>query len=239
MAKVEIAKPVRFTIFFILFLTFVLLGVKACNDQKLNTEVAEIEELLKENTDEDEAAEEANATEEETELKTSETTKTDTEMVSAKNSEELSDFKEALPAAKKEKKKKPVKASATINVKAAPEKKAPEKKKEIKKAEVSKKTQAPKNTVEKTTKPKMTLKVSGANYKLDDISNAKLKGAIRINKNPSKIEAVGFIGAGSNTSPIVKANEIKSTLIRLGVSTKVEIKTTTEEGEGYGEVRFY
>lgn len=237
MAKVEIAKPVRFTVFFILFLTFVLLGVKACNDQKLNEEVAEIEELLKDEADEEAQSltqDEVSADEDQEKDKDKETqddqneaAKTDTKKVSAKNSQELSDFKKESP------KKKTAKASATINVKAASEKKKALEKPAAKKPEASK------NAVEKDNKPKMRLKVSGKGYSLDDISKAKLKGAIRINKNPSKIEAVGFVGSGSNTSPIVKANEIKSTLIRLGVGTKVEIKTTTEKGEGYGEVRFY
>lgn len=258
MAKIEIAKPVRFTVFFLLFLTFVLLGVKACNDQKLNTEVAEIEELLEDQSDKAQSNNTSDGkTPTQPEKKGEEIQAKATNDAFDKNSQELSDFKTASPDNKSLKsksskqtssikkinsnetkpgtKKKAVKASATINVKAATTKNKTSKPKAASKPNTS--TSA--ETKKSNSAPKMRLKVSGADYKLDSISNAKLKGAIQINKNTAKIEAVGFISAGSSASPIVKANEIKSTLLRLGVDTKVEIKTITEKGEGYGEVRFY
>ena len=47
-AGIEVKKPIRFFFFFASFLTFVLLGVRACNQQRTLEEVVEIEKILNE-----------------------------------------------------------------------------------------------------------------------------------------------------------------------------------------------
>ena len=251
---IEVKKPIRFFFFFGLFLAFVLLGVRACNERRTLEEVAEVEKILNENRrDLIPSKEPLNAD------------SPKGKKLNLSNSDELQGFKASdSDKASKIKKKTskaspPKKAKVVKKRKEAPKKPVVSKKpKSVKVAKASNKDQKSKkpstqkasgssNSTNSSSnpsstssgQPKMKILVKGQGYVLDGISEAKLKGAVKLNSNPSRVEVLLFSEDTQGRSLVVKRAELKSALLRAGLSTRVDVEFKTVERKGYAEILFY
>ena len=91
----------------------------------------------------------------------------------------------------------------------------------------------------KPPKPKMKILVSGRGYALDGRSQAKIKGAIKLNSRTNKVEVLIFSEDPQGRSLVVKKAELKSALIRAGLRTTVSLDFKTVDRKGYAEILFY
>ena len=239
--EIEVKKPVRFFFFFGLFLTLVLLGVRTCNKRRVLEEVVEVEKILNENK------RDLSSDKESMGVKISKDKSFD-----VSNSDELKGFeldsnqKESKPKAPKKTNVKGTKNTAQL-VKDI--KKSREIAKQIKKPQVrntklnelykKKVVREKQGDLTPPLKPNMKILVSGQGYALDEVSLAKLKGAIKLNFNLNKIKILLFSKDPQGRSLVVKKAELKSSLIRAGLKTSVDIDFEIIERSGYAEVHFY
>ena len=251
MSGIEVKKPIRFFFFFGLFLAFVLLGVRACNERRTMEEVAEVEKILNENKRELIPSKEGDTfVDSEKDLNSSNASELDIFESSGKTQKSTSNTKKKT---KEKPKKSEVRvkkntAQAVINVRPKKEEKSKKPVVVAEKTEPVKETRAPKPSIiqdavdevinDKET-PKMSIVVSGQGYALDGISQAKLKGAIKLNSSPSKVKILVYSKDSQGRSPVVKRAELKSALIRAGLSTSVLIDFESVDRTGYAEVLFY
>jgi outer membrane biosynthesis protein TonB len=251
-AGIEVKKPIRFFFFFGLFLSFVLLGVRACNDRRTQEEVAEVEKILSENERELIPSKESMVSD-----------SPEGKELNLSNSDELGDFESEGPSKVADVKKpaKPKKPTQTSKPKASTKEPTKPKSESLRaqvtirpkprkpvvpavdKAESKKEMSAPKKTeatnADANLQPKMKILVSGQGYVLDGISQAKLKGAISLNSNPTKVKVLLFSEDPQGRSLVVKRAELNSALIRAGLSTSAKIEFEIVNRSGYAEVLFF
>jgi len=244
--NVEVKKPIRFFFFFGLFLVFILFGVKACNDRRTEQEVAEIEEIL--NDYDNELIPSRIAPDGDNNKDSSQ--KVSKKSLKDSNEDELSSFSSKKPTKLKVDRSK---AKAVIQVRSKKDKEI-ESAATPKIAEKSEKKSvsdviAPSKSVNKTSKvasntksagsSKIRVSVDGEPYKLNAISLAKLKGAVKLYPKPNRVEIQIFSQDAQKRSSVVKQAEIKSTLIRLGLPTNTKMDFKTLDKVGFADVVFY
>lgn len=261
-AGLEVKKPIRFFFFFGLFLAFVLLGVRACNERQTKQEVAEVEKILNENKRD--LVPSKNQDLSPNEISVDEQIRNAKNNLMDSNSKELGAFESSKKPSIKIKAKSESGKKTTLNIVKDTSKAVinvrPKKSKDIK--SVKEKTVVAKKEVQKKVEKKvvkapikkaekkivgqkssyavrMRILVSGQGYKLDAISQAKLKGAIKLNSKPGKVKVLVFSDDSQGRSLVVKRAELKSALIRAGLSTSTNIVFETVSGTGYAELIFY
>lgn len=254
--SVEVKKPIRFFFFFGLFLVFILFGVKACNDRRTEQEVAEIEEILNDYDNElipsRIAPNDKDISDSKSEPKNAkESGESDKKLSSKKNLEDSNDNELSLFSSKKPTKLKVdrSKAKAVIQVRS---KKDNTTKSESTLKSADKSEKKPLSDVVTTSKDlnkfsnsnssggsKIRVSVDGEPYKLNAISLAKLKGAVKLYPKPDRVEIQIFSQDTQKRSSVVRQAEIKSTLIRLGLPTNTKIDFKTLDKVGFADVVFY
>lgn len=201
MSGVKVTHPLRFIGFFGLFIVFIFLGVKACQDQGGEDSFVASDEIQEESD----------------------------ESINTKNAVELSDFikdaKKDLETQKKEEVlKKNEAALAKKNTKEAVPEKQKERKAVKKEASATIAVQKKKATTKKISPPKKksvteTIRLFGVNGDLSQTSKALLKKTYNSRKSATTIKVYGYYSPSEpKTAAFDRANQIKTELLKLGVS---------------------